>query len=109
MSPTLLPGDLILVNTRAYAQRQPKVGEVTVFSVPEQSNSFHVKRISTQTDEGTFIMRGDNLSASLDSSYYGEIPLKNLHGEVVRFIRYRPHHGLFQQILFGQILSNRSL
>lgn len=109
MSPTLLPGDLILVDTRAYAERQPKIGDVTVFSVSEQSNSFHVKRIRARTDEGAFIMRGDNVSASLDSRYYGEIPLKSLLGEVVRFIRYRPHHAFFQRMLFGYVKTNRSL
>lgn len=109
MSPTLLPGDLILVDTRAYVDHKPQTGEVMVFSVPEQSSGFQVKRVNARSDEGELIMRGDNLSASLDSRYYGGIPLKNVHGEVVRFIRYRPHHAFFQRILLGYVHTNRSL
>ncbi|PAV24781.1 S26 family signal peptidase [Tamilnaduibacter salinus] len=109
MSPTLLPGDLILIDTRAYAERQPQAGEVVVFSVPGQPGRFQVKRIHVPSDEGEFIMRGDNVSASLDSRYYGEIPFENLHGKALRFIRYRPHHALFRRILFGHIQTDRSL
>lgn len=109
MSPTLLPGDLILVNTIAYKQRRPQLEEVVVFSLPNNRAIIHVKRINEQTTEGLYTMRGDNRSASLDSRYYGEVPFQNLHGKVVRFIRYRPHSSPLHQIMLGYIHSNRSL
>jgi signal peptidase I len=46
MVPTLLPGDRLLVDPRAYRQRRPGIGELVVFVDPEASQRWLIKRVA---------------------------------------------------------------
>ncbi len=46
MAPTLEPGDRLLVDSRAYRDRLPAVGELVVLTDPERSSRWLVKRVA---------------------------------------------------------------
>lgn len=85
MAPTLLPGDRLLVDTRAFRKRLPRVGEVIVFADPEAPGRWLVKRVS-RVDEasGAVEVRGDAAELSRDSRRFGPLPARLLVGRAYR-------------------------
>jgi signal peptidase I len=50
MIPTIKPGDSILVQTSAYARREPRVGEIVAFFPPESGRAYVFRIIGTSGD-----------------------------------------------------------
>jgi nickel-type superoxide dismutase maturation protease len=85
MLPTLRPGDRLLVDTAAYRDRPPAVGEVVVLVDPEQPSRWLVKRVArVEASAGTVDVRGDASETARDSRRFGAVPARSLIGRVYR-------------------------
>jgi nickel-type superoxide dismutase maturation protease len=81
MIPTLAPGDEVLVDTRAYAQRAPNVGEIVVVHRPDRGEVIMIKRVAERLPDGGLIVQGDNQTASTDSYEFGPVSPQALIGK----------------------------
>ncbi len=98
MRPTLLPGDRLLVDPRAYRKRAPAVGEIVVIADPEAPGRWLVKRVGAVAGDplpnggrvpaGSLYVRGDDPSVSRDSRSFGPAPLAGVIGRP--WYRYLP-------------------
>ena len=85
MVPALLPGDRLLVDPGAYAQRPPAVGEVVVLADPEHRVRWLVKRVAgVDVDRGTVEVAGDASEQARDSRAFGPVPFSALLGRAYR-------------------------
>jgi len=84
MSPALIPGDFILIDTWAYKQDKPKTNDIIIFT-SEAHEGILVKRIQpwpeAVTKEGYYVL-GDNRNDSVDSRRFGGIKLEQIRGKV---------------------------
>ena len=89
MAPALLPGDRLVVESRSYARRAPRRGEVILAADPREPLRELVKRV-VETDERAAVadLRGDAPEASTDSRAYGAVPLAQIRWRAV--FRYWP-------------------
>jgi nickel-type superoxide dismutase maturation protease len=90
MTPTLLPGDRLLVAAGpARWARRPAVGSVVAVRDPRRPDRILVKRVAAVDGAaGTCTVAGDNPPASTDSRQFGPVPLAGVVGRVV--YRYGP-------------------
>lgn len=91
MSPTLEPGDRLLVDRAAYRQVAPAHGEIVVVRDPEGTGEYRVKRVAEpphRIPDGTLWLLGDRPEASRDSRQIGPVPLRLLVGRA--WYRYAP-------------------
>ncbi len=77
MSPTLEPGDRLLVLTWP----RPAVGDVVVARDPEAPGRYLVKRVAAIA-AGRYVLRGDNAGLSRDSRWFGPVARERLVGRV---------------------------
>lgn len=82
MIPTLAADDEVLVDTRAYAQRNPHPGEIVVARRPDRQEIILVKRVAGVQPDGRILLQGDNPAASTDSFDFGPVALEHLVGKV---------------------------
>ena len=82
MLPTLLPGDIVLVDTRAYRKTTPAIGEIVVAHHPYQKNLTIIKRIADITPEGRIVLHSDNPKGGTDSRSFGAINSERIIGRV---------------------------
>ena len=87
MRPELEPGDRLLVDTRAYAERLPAAGEIVVLVDPELPARWLVKRVRA-ADAGGVMVVGDADERSRDGRRFGPVPRSAIVGRVYR--RYAP-------------------
>ncbi|MEO8541763.1 MAG: signal peptidase I [bacterium] len=92
MTPTLSPGDWVLVDEHAYRTKLPKRGHVVVFADPRELQRHLVKRITSIDLHGEVRVEGDNAEESTDSRHFGPVPANLLLGRV-RW-RYWPRTGI---------------
>jgi nickel-type superoxide dismutase maturation protease len=85
MSPTLRPGDRVVVLQWWWRLR---VGDVVVFFEPDAHLTFAVKRIVRIEADGTLFVQGDNANVSRDSREFGPVSLGLVVGTVI--CRYLP-------------------
>ena len=83
MEPTLSPGDVVFVDTGAYANSLPADGDVVVATHPNEANIEIVKRVEF-TDAGGAYLKSDNLAESdaADSRRFGLVPFELILGRV---------------------------
>lgn len=81
MQPMIRDGQLLLVNQWAYIFRGPRLGEIVVFQNPQNKEQFFCKRI-TGLESDNYVLRGDNVSDSLDSRIMGLVPIGCIVGRV---------------------------
>ena len=82
MIPTLTADDEVLVDTRAFAQRTPDVGEIVVAHRPDRQEVVLVKRVAGVQPDGRILLQGDNPAASTDSLDFGPVAPEHLVGKV---------------------------
>jgi len=86
MSPSLQPGDRILV-LRFRGPVDPDEGDIVAYEAAgarcgATGTVVYVHRVVRVTPRGRFVVRGDNRAASCDSRVLGPVRRKNLIGEV---------------------------
>lgn len=86
MAPTLLPGDLLVVERRSYERREPRPGEVVLAADPRDAGRELVKRV-VAVRGGRVTLHGDG-AASTDSRSFGDLPLGAVQWRAV--FRYWP-------------------
>jgi nickel-type superoxide dismutase maturation protease len=89
MSPTLLPGDRLLVTRLS---RPPRPGEIVLAPDPRESGRELVKRVAG-VDGSNIVLRGDNVLASTDARTFGSLPASDVRWRVA--LRYWPRAGRF--------------
>ena len=82
MLPLLRPGDEVLVDTRAFRQERPQVGDIVIARRPDRQEVEMIKRVSAITRSGDVILLGDNPTSSTDSREFGVVSLQHLGGLV---------------------------
>jgi len=71
MLPGLAPGERVLFDRIAYLRGEPRVGEVVLARHAARPGVRMIKRIADVTDEGEYVLLGDNESESTDSRTLG--------------------------------------
>ena len=88
MEPTLSEGDVVFVDTEAYAQSTPQDGDIVVATHPEQQGFQIIKRVEF-TDEGGVYLVSDNTTddRATDSRRFGLVPYELIIGKVTATAR----------------------
>lgn len=96
MSPTLLPGDHVLVRPVRRLRRR----DLVVVRDPDLEGNWVIKRVAALPGETVtvggrtldagagIVLLGDNMDHSTDSRHYGPVPLDAVHGRA--WYRYAP-------------------
>jgi nickel-type superoxide dismutase maturation protease len=89
MSPTLAPGDWLMVDPDAYAERSPAVGDLVLVPDPREASRLLVKRVSAVHDDGRHLcLAGDAPDVSTDSRAFGGVEASRVEGRP--WFRYWP-------------------
>jgi len=88
MTPTLLPGDWLLADPVAYAERAPRVSQLVLVPDPRQPARLLVKRVVAVGADGRLEVRGDAPAASTDSRAFGLVEPASVEGQP--WFRYWP-------------------
>ena len=83
MQPTLVDGDLVIVDPEGFRHRPPRPGDVLVARHPYRGVHL-VKRVSTVGVDGRLRIVGDNDDGSTDSRSFGAIGPDRVLGRVTR-------------------------
>ena len=79
MAPALLAGDRLVVESRTYARRPPRAGEIVLAADPRQGERELIKRVaSVDHVAGAADLRGDSAGESTDSREFGPVPLAQI-------------------------------
>jgi nickel-type superoxide dismutase maturation protease len=79
MAPALLPGDRLLVESRSYLSRAPRLGEIVLAADPRQGDRELIKRVAAvDEDAAAADLRGDASNESTDSREFGAVPLSDI-------------------------------
>jgi signal peptidase I len=93
MLPAIKPGAVLLVNKLSYGLKflptesyilrwsKPKKGDIVIFYTPQ--GELAVKRCAGLICDTFFLAYGDNSLVSLDSHFYGPVPVDNIIGQVL--------------------------
>ncbi len=92
MRPTLEPGDWLLVDPRAYAERRPRVADLVAVPDPTEPSRWLVKRVVDVDADGRLELRGDNPAESTDSRTFGTVDAAAVIGRP--WARYWPPHRI---------------
>jgi nickel-type superoxide dismutase maturation protease len=84
MAPLLRPGSLIVAQP-IDPQTKLQVGDVVVARRPDRPALDIIKRIESVTEAGSFLLAGDNPSASTDSRHFGAVT----RDQIVARVRWR--------------------
>lgn len=84
MEPVIYPGQFVVVDRLSYLIRPPRTGELIVAREPV-SGTLVLKRCVGIDENNLVYVQGINIAASIDSRYYGGIPLTRVRGRVVLF------------------------
>lgn len=82
MVPTLLAGDEILFDPRAYDRIRPKPGDVVVAYHPDHPELKLVKRVLTVHEDGRCELTSDNPDVGIDSRHFGPVSAELILGRV---------------------------
>ncbi|WP_420641023.1 nickel-type superoxide dismutase maturation protease [Candidatus Leptofilum sp.] len=84
MHPTLVEGSTVLVDTAVTHRSPPQIGDIVLLQHPYQPSNQMIKRIINTTEDGRFILRGDNPDslASTDSRSFGPVRAELILGKV---------------------------
>ena len=82
MLPTVLPDDIVLVDTKAYTTLMPKVGDIVLVRHPYQKDLTIIKRVAEITKEERLVLHSDNSKVGSDSRQFGAITIQRVIGRV---------------------------
>jgi signal peptidase I len=88
MTPTLEPGDWLLVDPDAFKDDLPVRGDLVLAPDPREGSRLLVKRVVDVDDRGRLTVAGDNAAESSDSRAFGAIDQSALDGRP--WFRYWP-------------------
>ena len=80
MEPTLISGDLVIIDKLTYVYRRPAIGDVIAFWMSNEKVA--IKRIGEIEDQDIYVI-GDNTKVSNDSRSYGPIPREDVIGKAL--------------------------
>ena len=84
MRPTLAPGDVVLVDPRAFRHgRIPAWDDIVVARHPQQPDLEIIKRVAIVEADGQCLLLSDNPAAGTDSRQFGTVPVSALRGRVM--------------------------
>ncbi len=83
MSPLYSNGDIILLDTQAYVEQHPVVGDIIVCKHPYIKDYLMIKQIADIQEDGRFFVLGINPDESTDSRSFGAILPSAVLGKVV--------------------------
>jgi signal peptidase I len=88
MTPSIQPGDIVIVDTWAYRQTPAEIGDVVLFEKPGTDNNLLIKRVEKITgntggqERTRLFLTGDNANFSSDSRHFGWVDITSLRGRV---------------------------
>ena len=83
MTPLLEDGDVVLVDTEAFASKAPAEGDVVLVRHPYRRDVALVKRVASVEDDGRLFLAGDCPAESTDSRSFGTVRADLVVGAVV--------------------------
>ncbi len=83
MSPLYLDGDCVAVDSAAYSDKTPIVGDVVLCQHPFIKDYLMIKKIESIDQQGRFFVVGINKQTSTDSRSFGAIAGSLIFGKVV--------------------------
>jgi nickel-type superoxide dismutase maturation protease len=88
MTPSLVPGDRLLVEALTFTRRAPRIGELVLAADPREPGRELVKRVTAIEPNGDLVVRGDAAEWSTDSREFGPLPGGSVRWRVL--VRYAP-------------------
>ena len=82
MSPSMAPGERVVVNRAAYWFGEPRAGDLVVLRDPRAPDRLLIKHIDRSAGEGAWLVLGANEEASTDSRHFGPVRRELLVGKV---------------------------
>lgn len=82
MWPTLRPGEVVLVDFKAYGRDVPRPGDIVIAQHPHQPTEQIIKRVRDVLDNDHYVLIGDNRAESSDSLAFGAVPRQLILGRV---------------------------
>jgi len=90
MLPLLQPGEEILLDSNAYREIVPQVGDIVVTThrdalragFAHRRELIIIKRITAINEDGSCFLAGDNPDESTDSRHWGTVKVKDILGKV---------------------------
>ena len=82
MIPKLQPGDEVLIDSHAYRQHPPQVGDIVAAYRPDRTDVTIIKCVAAVESDGCLFLLGDNPTSSTDSRSFGPVPTENIIGKV---------------------------
>ena len=84
MEPTLVAGQVVFVDPRAYTSAAPADLDIVIANHPRRCNVELVKRVEFTTDEGAYLISDNAVAADVeDSRRFGVVPFELITGQVV--------------------------
>ena len=83
MYPTLRDGERVVVDTTACREAPPAVGDVVLARHPFMRDTWMIKRVVGVTDDGRYVLWGDNALESSDSRSFGPVAPRSILGRAV--------------------------
>jgi nickel-type superoxide dismutase maturation protease len=83
MAPTLQAGQDVLAAPISQNCKNVALGEIVVARHPYVTHELIIKRVASVTENGDYILEGDNPSESTDSRSFGALPPQKVLGQVI--------------------------
>lgn len=80
MYPTLGDGERVVVDTMAYREAPPVVGDIVLARHPFVRDTWIIKRVVGVAEDDRYVLQGDNSLESSDSRSFGPVALRNILG-----------------------------
>lgn len=88
MAPVIEPREVVLVDTKAFRETQPKIGDIVVVTVPDLHRTY-IRRITDRPSELAISLAADNPTGDDKDGDLQGIPLANILGRVT-YLLYSP-------------------
>ncbi len=83
MSPLYSNGDILWMDSSAYENNNPEIGDIIVCNHPYVKDMLLVKKVSNINEDGRLFILGLNSSESTDSRSFGTIAMDAVLGKII--------------------------